>query len=128
LAAAGIRLLDQLCKRALEALEIEMKVEDLVDADGLDLQRRGACRFRRSVLDFLHRAARNREHDDERHLALRAGDLEPKTLVLVAQDLHIAAFQAAPADRAVVKPRTVADELDDAHRSDPYYAPEVRQD
>src|SRR5216684_889733 len=35
----------------------------------------------------------------------------------MAEDLDVTAFQAAPADRAVVKASPVADELDDAHRS-----------
>ena len=39
-----------------------------------------------------------------------------KALLLMAEDLHIAALQAASADRAVVEPSPVTDELDDAHR------------
>src|SRR4029077_4498382 len=35
LAAAGIRLLDELFERALEVLQVEVKVEDLVDGDRL---------------------------------------------------------------------------------------------
>src|SRR5438128_1155419 len=127
-AAAGIRLVDQLRERALEALEVEVKVEDLIDADRCDLQLRRARRLRRRVLDFLHRPACNREHNDEGHLALRARDLQPKTLILMAEDLHLAAFQAASTYRAVVKPGAVADELDDAHRSDPYYAPRLESE
>src|SRR2546421_1479476 len=128
-AAAGwIRLVDQLRERALEALEIKVKVEDLVDADGLRGRHRLLGRFGRRIFDFLHRAARDCEHDDESHLALRTRHLEAKTLVLVAQYLDVAALQAAPADRAVVKARPIADELDDAHRSDPYYAPRLRGD
>src|SRR2546428_13467126 len=102
-----------------------MKVEDLVDADGSHLQHRRARRLWRGVFDLLHRAAGDREHDDERHLALSARDLEPKTLLLGAEDLHVAALQAAPADGAVVKPRAVANELADAHRG-PYYAPRLQ--
>src|SRR5437667_1792159 len=128
-AAAGwIRLVDQLRERALEALEIKVKVEDLVDADGLRGRHRLLGRFGRRIFDFLHRAARDCEHDDESHLALRTRHLEAKTLVLVAQYLDVAALQAAPADRAVVKARPIADELDYAHRSDPYYAPRLRGD
>src|SRR5438132_13600923 len=56
-AAAGIRLLDQLCESALEALEIEMKIEDLVDADGFHLHHRRARRLCGGVLDLLNRAA-----------------------------------------------------------------------
>src|SRR6266571_6224544 len=109
-AAAGwIRLVDQLRERALEALEIKVEVEDLVDADGLRGRHRLRGRFGRRVLDSFHRPARDREHDDESHLALSARDLEAKTLLLMAEYLHVAALQAAPADRAVVKPRPIAD-------------------
>src|SRR5919109_2768714 len=129
LAAAVVRQLDELFERALEALEIEVQVEDLVDADRLRFHDRG---FGRSVLmrhrlDLVHRAARDREHDDERHLALRARDLQMESLILVAENLDVAAFQAAPADRTVVIAGSVADELDDAHRSDPYYARRLRR-
>src|SRR5438552_12761050 len=126
--AGWIRLVDQLRERALEALELRVTVEDLVDADGLRGRHRLLGRFGRRIFDFLHRAARDCEHDDESHLALCTRHLEAKTLVLVAQYLDVAALQAAPADRAVVKARPIADELDYAHRSDPYYAPRLRGD
>src|SRR5258708_2373791 len=120
-AARAVRLVDQLCERALEALEHQVKVEDLVDRDRLGLRHRLLDELRRAKR-LLHRAAGDREHDDERHLALRACDLEMKSLVLVAEDLDVAALQAALADRTVVEAGPVANELDDAHRSDPYYA------
>src|SRR6266567_8144876 len=122
-AAAVVRLVDELCERALEALQEEVQVDDLVDADRLD----GDHRLRERLddgLDILHRATLDREHDHERHLALRASHLEVKSLVLVAEDLHLAALQAAPADRAVVEPCAVANEVDDAHRSRPILRPE----
>src|SRR5204862_2693078 len=77
-------------------------------------------------LDLFHGASRNGEHDDEGDLALRARHLEVKPLVLMAEDLHVAALQAAPTDRAVVKPRAVADELDDAHRRR-HITPRIRE-
>ena len=91
-------------------------VEDLIHADrlGLRLDRtrpHGSHRF-----DLLDRAACDREHDDERHLALGAGDLKVEPFILMTEDLDVAALQAAPADRAVVEASPVADELDDAHR------------
>ena len=70
----------------------------------------------RRGLDLFHRPAGDGEHDDERDLALRAGDLEVETLFLVAEHLDVAAFQAAPAHRTVVEASPIADELDDAHR------------
>jgi uncharacterized protein len=109
-------LLDELCEGALEALEHEVKVEDLVHA-----YRLSRCdRFRHGLgldaLNLFDGAARDSKHDDERHLALRASDLKMKALLLVTEDLYIAALEAAPANRTVVKPSPVADELDDAHR------------
>ncbi len=89
---------------------------DLVDADRLSSRHRLRRGLRLNALDFVHAGAGYGQHDDERHLALRAFDLKVKTLLLVAEDLHIATLKAAPAHRAVVKPRSVADELDDAHR------------
>src|SRR2546430_5195900 len=123
LAAAVVRLVDELGERALEALQEKVQVDDLVDADWLG---GGRCRGERldNCLDLFHGATLDREHDDERHLALRARHLEVKSLVLVAQDLYGTALQAAPADRAVVEPRAVANEVDDAHRSRPILRPE----
>src|SRR4029077_18492737 len=115
-AATVVGLLDQLSQRALEALQVDVQVDDLVDADRLRRRDALAHRLRDRVLDFLHRAPRDREHDDERHLALRARDLQVETLVLMAENVNVAALQAAPAYRAVVEPSPVADELDDAHR------------
>src|SRR5258707_563639 len=123
-AAAVVRLVDELCERALEVLEIHVKVEDLVDCDRLG----GHDRLRRGnrLLDLLDSAARDRQHDDEGHLALGARDLQVESLLFVAEDLDVAAFEAASADRAVVEAGAVADELDDAHRR-PSYAPRIRQ-
>ena len=115
-AAAVVGLLDEFCEGALEALEHEVKVEDLVHADRLSGRERFRCGLGLDALDLLDTTARDREHDDERHLALRASDLEVKALLLMTEDLHIAALEAAPAHRAVVKAGPVADELDDAHR------------
>src|SRR5207253_9007994 len=102
-----------------------MKVEDLVDRDRLRLHHYRLLDELSRTNRLLHRAARDSEHDDKRHLALRARHLEVKSLLLVAEDLDITALDAAPADRAVVEPRPIANELDDAHRSDPYYAPRL---
>src|ERR1700674_265350 len=126
LAAAGVRLLDELSESALEVLQVQVEVDDLIDGDGLRRSHGFTHRLRDGLLDFLNRPARDREHDDEGHLALRARDLEVETLLFVAEDLDIAAFEAAAADRAVVEPRTVADELDDAHRR-PILRPEKRR-
>src|ERR1700674_5527083 len=115
-AAAGVRLLDELCERALEVLEIKVEVDDLVNADRLRSHDRLDLSLGNLRLDFLNGSPGDSEHDDECHLALRARDLKVEALLLVAQDLHIAAFETASADRAVVEPRSVADELDDAHR------------
>src|ERR1700682_225992 len=116
LAAAWVRLLDELEERALEALEIKVKVEDLVDGDRLCHRDRLDLTLGDHLLDLFDGAARNCEHDDERHLALGARDLQVESLLLMAEDLDLATFQAASANRAVVKPGSVADELDDAHR------------
>src|SRR5260221_10955351 len=113
-AAAVVRLVDELCERALEVLQIHVKVEDLVDRDRLGRDHR--LRLGNGLLDLLDRAARDRQHDDERHLALRARHLQVESLLFVAEDLDVAAFEAASADRAVVEAGSVADELDDAHR------------
>src|ERR1700688_3240250 len=106
-AAAVIRLVEELCERALEGLQIKVKIEDLVDRDRL----RGHHRLRlgNRLLDLFDCAARDRQHDDERHLALRARDLQVKPLLFVAEDLDVAAFEAASADRAGVKAGSVAD-------------------
>src|SRR5438093_11609665 len=116
LTAAVVWLVDQLFERALEVLQVEVKVDDLVDADRLRHGHRFLDGLNRGVLDLFHGASRNGEHDDEGDLALRARHLEVKPLVLMAEDLHVPALQAAPTDRPVVKPGAVADELDDAHR------------
>src|SRR4030081_1366420 len=110
-AAAGVRLLDELRESALEVLEIEVKVDDLVDGDRLRSRDSLNLPLRNFRLDSLDGTACNREHDDECHLALCASDLQVEALLLVAQDLHIAAFETASANRAVVEPRSVADEL-----------------
>src|ERR1700694_188729 len=115
-AAAVIGLLDELREGALEVLEHDVKVEDLVHADWLS-NRHGFCHgVGLDALDLLDGAARDREHDDERHLALGTRDLQVEALLLVTEDLDIASLEAAPAYRAVVKPCPIADELDDAHR------------
>src|SRR5580704_9499234 len=113
-AAAVVRLVEELCERALERLEVKVKVEDLVDRDRLRGHHR--LRFRNRRLDLFDCGPRDRQHDDERHLTLRARDLQVEPLLFVAEDLYVAAFEAASADRAVVEAGSVADELDDAHR------------
>jgi uncharacterized protein with PIN domain len=115
-AAAVVRLVEELCERALECLEIEVKVEDLVDRDRLGREGWLQLRLGNDLLDLLDGASSDRQHHDERHLALGARDLQVEPLFLVAEDLYVAAFQAPSADRAVVEPSSVADELDDAHR------------
>src|ERR1700693_6437099 len=97
LAAAAIRLLDELSESALEALQVQVEVEDLVDGDGLWHSHGFARRFGDRLLDFLDRPARDREHDDDSHLALGARHLEVEALLFVAQDLDFAAFEAAAA-------------------------------
>src|SRR6266699_310083 len=97
-----------------------MHVQDLVHRYRVGLYSLGARRRRLGRrldrLDLVNSATGNREHNDERHLALGACDLEIEALVLMAENLDVAAFKAAPAHRAVVEPSPVADELDDAHR------------
>ena len=93
-----------------------MKVEYLVDRDRLGREDRLQLRLGNDLLDLLDGAPGDGQHDDERHLALGARDLQVEPLFFVAQDLYVAAFQAPSADRAVVEPSSVADELDDAHR------------
>jgi uncharacterized protein len=110
-----VGLLEELRQGALEALEHEMKVDDLVDADRLASLHRLRRAVRLDAVD-IDCAACYREHHDEGHLALCACDLKVEPLLLVAEDLDTATLEAAPAHRAVVEPRTVADELDDAHR------------
>jgi|SRR5450631_1903600 len=117
-AAAVVRLVDELCQSALEVLEIKVKVDDLVDGDRLRRHDRLQLRLGNGFVDFVDCATRDGQYDDERDLALRARDLQVETLLFVAEDLDVAAFEAASADRAVVKPGSVADELDDAHRVD----------
>src|SRR5258708_3736715 len=113
-AAAVVRLVGELCERGLGGLPVKGKIQDLVDGDrlcgdhGLPVGNR--------LCDLLDCATRDRQHDDEGHLALRARDLKVKPLLFVAEDLDVAAFEAASADRAVVEAGSVADELDDAHR------------
>src|SRR5438105_14811796 len=116
LTAAVVGLVDELFESALKILEIEVKVEDLVDADRLRRGHGFLEGFSRRGLDLFDRPSSDRQHDDEGDLALGARHLEVKPFVLMAEDLHIAALQTASADRAVVKPGTVADELADAHR------------
>src|SRR5207245_9193582 len=116
LTAGVVWLVEQRLYRAREGLQVEVKVDDLVDADRLRHGHRFLDGLNRGVLDLFHGASRNGEHDDEGDLALRARHLEVKPLVLMAEDLHVAALQAASTDRAVVKPGAVADELDDARR------------
>src|SRR3979411_2935943 len=93
-----------------------MEVEDLVDGDRLCGEDRLRLLLRNRLLDLFYCATRDGEHDDEGHLALRARDLKVEALLLVAENLDIAALEAASADRTVVKTGSVADELDDAHR------------
>src|SRR5438270_1411503 len=117
-------MVQQVLQRALEGLQVQMHVQDLVHRDRVGLPHGGARRARRTRrlgrrvdrLDLVDGSSRDRQDDDERHLALGARDLKVKALVLVAEDLDVAALQAAPADRAVVEASPVADELDDAHR------------
>src|SRR5258708_36534292 len=113
-AAAVVRLVEELCDRALESLQIEVKVEDLVDGDRLGGDHR--LRFGNRLFDPFDRATRDPQHDDEGHLALPARDLQVKPLLFVAEDLDVAPFEAASTYRAVVEAGPVADELDDAHR------------
>src|SRR5712692_121940 len=109
-APAVVRLVDELLQRALEAFQIEVQVEDLIDADRFA----GRCRLNAGgslhALDLLDRSACDRQHDDERHLALGAGDLQVEPLLLMAEDLDLTALQAAPAHRTVVEPGPIADE------------------
>src|SRR5580765_4897139 len=114
-APAVVGLVDQLPQRALEVLEVEVEVDDLIDADRLSGGDRFLDRLRGRGLDFLNGPARDREHHDESDLALGAGHLEVETLFLVTQDLDVTTLQAASAHRPVVEPRAVADEVDDAH-------------
>src|SRR5450759_1049848 len=85
-AAAVVRLVDELCKSALEVLEIKVKVDDLVDGDRLRRHDRLQLRLGTGFVDFLDRATRDGQHDDERDLALRARDLQVETLLFVADD------------------------------------------
>src|SRR5438309_11820524 len=94
-----------------------MHVEDLIHADRLGLRLDRTRPHGSHRLDLLDRAACDREHDDERHLALGAGDLKVEPFILMTEDLDVAALEAASAHRAVVEPSPVADELDDAHRA-----------
>src|ERR1700694_5625112 len=93
-----------------------MQVEDLIHTDGLASDDRLTFRFGLHAGDLFDSATGDREDNDEGHLALGACDLQVKAPFLMAQDLDIAAFQTAPAHRAVVEAGPVADELDDAHR------------
>src|SRR5712692_11934197 len=119
---AVVGLVQEVLQRALEGLQVQMHVQDLVHRYRVGLADRGLTARRSRLgrgldrLHLVHRPARDRQHDDERHLALGARDLQVKALVLVAEDLDVAAFKAAAADRAVVEASPVADELDDAHR------------
>src|SRR5437899_1456020 len=115
-APAVVGLVDELLERALEVLHVEMQVEDLVHADGFARQRQLLFDRRLDGLDVFDRSAGDGEHHYESHLALRAGDLEVKPLLLVTEDLDVTAFQAAPAHRTVVEAGPVADELDNAHQ------------
>src|SRR5712692_4610958 len=115
-APAMVGLVDELRKRALEVLQIEMQIEDLVHADRLACRRQlffGQCL---DSLDLFHGTARDRNHDNESHLALCARDLDVEALLLVTEDMDVTAFQAAPAHRAVIEAGPVADELDDTHQ------------
>src|SRR5438445_35110 len=115
-APAVLGLVDELLQRALEVLQVQVQVEDLVDADRLTRRRRLHRVGRLDGLDLFDSAARDREHDNEGHLALRARDLELETLLLMAENLDVTALEAAPANGTVVKTSPIADELDDAHR------------
>src|SRR6266851_2008396 len=115
-APAVVGLVDELRKRALEVLQIEMQIEDLVHADRLACRRQfffGQCL---DSLDLFHGAACDCNHNNESHLALCARDLDVEALLLVTEDLDVTAFQAASAHGTVVEAGPVADELDDAHR------------
>src|SRR5712691_12112253 len=102
--------MDEFGEGALEALQVEMQVEDLVDADRLRGRHGLLGRRLDHALDLVDRAAGDREHDDEGDLALSARHLKVKALVLMAQDLDVAPFQATSAVVAVVKRRAVANE------------------
>src|SRR5438445_12060825 len=110
LTAAVVWLVDQLFERALEGLQVEVKVDDLVDADRLRYGHRFLDGLNRGVLDLFLGASRNGEYYDEGDLALRARHLEVKPLVFIADDLHDAALQAESTDRALVHTGYVADE------------------
>jgi hypothetical protein len=86
-----VRVLDQVGEGALVVLEVKVEVEDLVDGDRLDLGDLDDLRLSRELRIF-HGGARDREHDDESHLALSARDLQVETLVLVAENLNVATF------------------------------------
>src|SRR5262249_39185202 len=102
-------------------LQIQVDVQDLVHADRFRLRHR----FYRLgfALDLIDGRPCNRKHDDERHLALRARDLKVEALLLVAENLDVAALQAATTHRAVVKASPVANELDDAHAPGAHITP-----
>src|SRR4029077_19989811 len=117
LAAAVVGLLDELRQGALEALEHQMQIDDLVHAYGLSRGDRLRRDPRLDALDLVGGAPGNREDDDESHLALGTRDLEVEAFLLMTEDLDVAALEAAPAHRAVVEASPVADELDDAHRA-----------
>src|SRR5258708_2962706 len=116
LAAASVRLLDQLQESALEALEIKVKVEDLIDGDRFCRHDRLDLALGDHLLDLLGPPPSHPHHDHTPHLPLAARDLQVEALLLMAEDLDFAPFEAASADWAVVEPGSVADELDDAHR------------
>src|ERR1700694_4334870 len=116
LAAAAVRVVGELGERALEVLEEEVKVDDLVDGDRLSRRDGLEIALGDHLLDFLDCAAGDREHHDEGHRALGARDLQVESLLLMTEDLDIAALEASSANRAVVEPGSIADELDDAHR------------
>src|SRR2546430_17103381 len=57
LTAAVVWLVDQLFERALEGLQVEVKVDDLVDADRLRHGHRFLDGLNRGVLDLFHGAS-----------------------------------------------------------------------
>src|SRR5438445_12708457 len=109
LTAAVVWLVDQLFERALEGLQVEVKVDDLVDADRLRHGHRFLDGLNRGVLDLFYGASRNGEHDDEGDLALRARHLEVKPRVIIAVDMHVGGPKAALTERDAVNPIAVTD-------------------
>src|SRR5712692_3608811 len=112
--AAGIGLLQELDQRALEVLEQQVDVEDLI---GIDRSRPGRHlrRLQRLLFDRLRHRALDGEDDDEGDVAGGAGHLDRVPLLDVREHPDLAALQAPATDRAVVVAGAIADELEHAH-------------